>query len=132
MTTTTHPECPALLAGVVAGNGDVAPMNAYSDWIRDRGDDVDAEAWRWLAAKRRWPTKQGWYIFRDEEECHLPKELIPDRWDEDVYELSGVWECLLDDTDKGYLLLFVRRWRAWPEDVRAKLWEWEPTKGGGG
>ncbi len=94
----------------------------WSDWLEEQGDDLGADALRWVHAKARWPIDGRW--------THAPIKDVPHRIPlclqkyYDHANQSMKWAPGRKDTAMRRLL---KTWRILPDSVREHAWAWTST-----
>lgn len=122
--------CPALLAAYEATPADWTLVGAIVDCAADNGEELVAEAVRWLRQKRRCPDlnnidarfyRYGWY----QSTCRRTDALLSAslvRTYDDVNG-GGKWAAA---TRSELLSRFCLCWAAATAAERLAAWEWEP------
>lgn len=117
-------------------------MGVYADWLEDQNRPLEAEAWRWMAAKQRrvhHATRRHtnhpfrWVRLKPDVEPRF-YEMNYSRFACLPGELTRLMTCEVGDSDlsqwyreqaSAYADL-MRAFAALPPDVRQELWQWEP------
>ncbi len=92
----------------------------FADWLADQGAVVEEEAIRWMLAKRKKPSRHGWWHLLADEHSghHIPKPLACNALISCSYDRMGMhWAYYCD---------LMARWREMIPDERAAAWAWNP------